>query len=76
MVDMRGSLTLITLVSITLITLITTSYAGSLYSLDDFYLISSGLTVTESTLFIYNKTLYRDMPYGQKVGVLKQTLDV
>ena len=36
-----------------------TSYPGSLYSLDDFYMISSGLVTTESTLFVYDKTLYQ-----------------
>jgi len=36
-----------------------TSYPGSLYSLDDFYLISSGLVTTESTLFVYDKSLYQ-----------------
>lgn len=34
------------------------SYAGNLFSLDDFYIISSGLVTTESTLFIYRKELY------------------
>ena len=42
-----------------------TSYPGSLYSLDDFYVISSGLVTTESTLFVYDKSLYeRNKPEG------------
>ena len=42
-----------------------TSYPGSLYSLDDFYVISSGLVTTESTLFVYDKSLYeRNTPEG------------
>jgi len=35
-----------------------TSYPGSLYSLDDFYVLSSGHVTTESTLFVYDKSLY------------------
>ena len=42
-----------------------TSYPGSLYSLDDFYIISSRLVTTESTLFVYDKSLYeRNTPEG------------
>ena len=37
------------------------SYAGSIASLDEFYLISSGLATTETTLFIYDNELYRDL---------------
>jgi hypothetical protein len=29
-------------------------------SLDDFYLVSSGLAAVETTLFVYNKELYRN----------------
>jgi hypothetical protein len=39
-------------------TLAMSSYAGTLYSLDDFYLLSSGLVTTESTLFVYKEELY------------------
>ena len=34
------------------------SYAGMLFSLDDFYSLSSGLTTLETTLFVYNITLF------------------
>ena len=34
---------------------------GSVMSLDDFYLISSGLAETETTLFIYDAELFRNM---------------
>ena len=34
------------------------SYAGSIFSLDDFLTLSSGLVTTETTLFIYNSSLY------------------
>ena len=37
------------------------SYAGSLASLDDFYLTSAGLATTETTLFVYNKELLRNL---------------
>ena len=38
------------------------SYAGVVLSLDDFYLLSSGLATTETTLFVYNTELFRDAP--------------
>ena len=31
------------------------SYAGAVASLDDFYLISSGLAATETSLFVYDR---------------------
>ena len=31
------------------------SYAGSIASLDDFYLVGSGLAVTETSLFVYDR---------------------
>ena len=34
------------------------SYAGMLFSLDDFYTLSSGLATLETTLFVYNTTLF------------------
>ena len=34
-----------------------TSFSGCLYSLDDFYTVSSGLVTTETTLFVYNTSL-------------------
>ena len=42
-------------------------------SLDDFYLISSGLAATETTLFIYNKELFRDL---QVEGVVYEPIRV
>lgn len=42
------------------------SYPGFLYSLDDFYLISSGLAVTETTISVYNSRLWENVqPVGQ-----------
>ena len=34
------------------------SYAGTLFSLDDFYTVSSGLATLETTLFVYNISLF------------------
>ena len=36
------------------------SYAGSIASLDDYYLLGSGLAVTETSLFVYNR-YYRNL---------------
>lgn len=42
------------------------SYPGFLYSMDDFYLISSGLAVTETTISVYNPQLWANVqPVGQ-----------
>ena len=38
-------------------TIAMSSYAGNIYSLDDFYSISSGLATLETTLFVYNSSL-------------------
>ena len=40
-------------------TLTMSSYIGTVLSLDDFLLSSSGLATTETTLFIYDKELFR-----------------
>ncbi len=37
------------------------SSSGSVFSVDDFYLSSSGLAATETTLFVYNKDLLRNL---------------
>jgi len=42
------------------------SYAGSIFSIDDFVIISSGLLTTETSLFIYNTSIYEAaQPKGQ-----------
>ena len=42
-------------------------------SLDDFYLVSSGLAATETTLFTYDKELLRDL---QVVGAVMEPIRV
>ena len=42
-------------------------------SLDDFYLTSSGLAATETTLFTYDKELLRDL---QVVGAIMEPIRV
>ena len=37
------------------------SFSGTILSLDDFLLTSAGLATTETSLFIYNKTLFGDV---------------
>ena len=39
-------------------TIAMSSYAGMLFSLDDFYSLSSGLASLETTLFVYNTSLF------------------
>jgi len=47
-------------------TIAMTSYAGTLFSLDDYYSISSGLASLETTLFVYNTSLLeQNSPLGQ-----------
>ena len=42
------------------------SYAGTIFSLDDFVTLSSNLVTTETTLFVYNTSLFQDIsPLGQ-----------
>ena len=48
-------------------TLTMSSYIGTILSLDDFLLSSSGLATTETTLFIYDKELFRDADYSKDV---------
>lgn len=43
------------------------SYAGTIASLDDFYLTSAGLASTETTLFVYNKELYGNLSHEDVV---------
>lgn len=44
------------------------SYAGAVFSLDDFVTLSSGLVTTETSLFIYNTSLYEDTQPREQVG--------
>jgi len=47
-------------------TIAMSSYAGTLFSLDDFYSISSGLASLETTLFVFNSSLLeQNSPLGQ-----------
>ena len=47
-------------------TIAMSSYAGILYSMDDFYSVSSGLASLETTLFVYNSSLLeQNSPVGQ-----------
>ena len=42
------------------------SYVGTIFSLDDFMTLSSGLVTTETSLFIYDSTLFEaSQPLGQ-----------
>ena len=42
------------------------SYVGTIFSLDDFVTLSSGLVTTETTLFIYDSSLFEaSQPLGQ-----------
>ena len=43
------------------------SYAGTIFSLDDFVTLSSGLVTTETTLFIYNTSLFVDTDPANQV---------
>ena len=47
--------------------LITSFCLGVALSLDDFYLISSGLAATETTLFVYDKELYKNLSSFESV---------
>jgi len=39
---------------------------GTIYSLDDFYILSSGIVSLETTLFVFNQTLFQDLnPLGR-----------
>ena len=42
-------------------TIALSSYPGVIYSIDDFYLISSGLTVLETTIGNYNNSLWKNV---------------
>ena len=47
-------------------TIAMSSYAGTLFSLDDYYSVSSGLASLETTLFVYNSSLLeQNSPLGQ-----------
>ncbi len=48
-------------------TLTMSSYIGTILSLDDFLLTSAQLATTETTLFIYDKELFRDADYTEDV---------
>ena len=48
-------------------TIAMSSYAGTIASLDDFYLTSAGLATTETTLFVYNKDLYGNLSHEDVV---------
>jgi hypothetical protein len=37
------------------------SYPGALSSIDDYYITDSGLAVTETSLIVYNLTMYKDL---------------
>ena len=42
------------------------SYVGTIFSLDDFMILSSGLATTETSLFVYNSSLFEaSQPIGQ-----------
>ena len=42
-------------------------FLASVASLDDFYITSAGLATTETTLFIYNKDLYKNITIRDSV---------
>merc|ERR1711981_1409493 len=42
------------------------SYVGTIFSLDDFMTLSSGLVTTETSLFVYDSSLFEaSQPFGQ-----------
>jgi hypothetical protein len=43
------------------------SYAGTIFSLDDFVVLSSGLVSTETTLNIYDKNIYKSCDHKKQV---------